>query len=145
MKILVAVDFSDVTDRLVGVVENLRSAREGELWLVHVSEPDPAFVGFEGGPDTVRDETAGRYRREHDELHALSSRLEEAGIRNTPLLVQGPVTEKILEQAAELGIEMLVIGSHGHGAAWELLVGSVSRQIIRRADVPVLVVPARGG
>jgi nucleotide-binding universal stress UspA family protein len=35
-----------------------------------------------------------------------------------------------------------VVGSHGHGAAYDLLVGSISAGIIRKAEVPVVVVPA---
>lgn len=41
------------------------------------------------------------------------------------------------------GADLLVVGSHGHGAIGRLLLGSVANDIIRHASVPVLVVKRR--
>ena len=40
-------------------------------------------------------------------------------------------------------VELLVVGSHGHGAVFDLLFGSISDAVVRRATLPVLVVPSR--
>jgi hypothetical protein len=40
---------------------------------------------------------------------------------------------------------MVVLGSHGHGAFYNLIVGSVAEGVIRHSKVPVLVVPVRAG
>ncbi|MGL5938967.1 MAG: universal stress protein, partial [Waterburya sp.] len=40
-------------------------------------------------------------------------------------------------------IYMIVLGSHGHGAVYRTLVGSVSEGIIHKASCPVLIVPAK--
>jgi nucleotide-binding universal stress UspA family protein len=49
----------------------------------------------------------------------------------------------ILAQADQLQADLIVVGSHGHGATYDLLVGSISSGVIRKSKVPVLVVPAR--
>ena len=56
---------------------------------------------------------------------------------------QGPTIETIIEEAGRLKVDMIVVGSHGHGAMYQLLVGSVSEGVLHRATCPVLVVPAR--
>jgi len=51
--------------------------------------------------------------------------------------------DAILEEARRLGARVIVLGSPGHGALRRLLLGSVSREVVRRAAIPVLVV--KGG
>ena len=52
------------------------------------------------------------------------------------------VAETIVEQADELGADVIVLGSRGRTGAAASLLGSVSRAVLARADCPVLVVPA---
>lgn len=141
MSIVAAIDFSGSTDPVVRTARHLAEALGCRVWLIHVAEPDPDFVGYEGGPDAVRDQVAARYQREHRELHGLADRLRAAGIDATALLVQGQTVETIVETAQRYVAELIVMGSHGHGAVWDLLVGSVSEGVIRRASCPVVVVP----
>jgi nucleotide-binding universal stress UspA family protein len=61
----------------------------------------------------------------------------------TPLLVQGATIKTILQEAIKLKSDMIVIGSHGHGALYKTLVGSVSEGVIRQASCPVVVIPAQ--
>lgn len=142
MSILVAVDFSAVTERQIAVVERLASPGR-RIYVVHVAEPDPDFVGFEGGPDEVRDQIAAEFREEHRKVEALAAALVEGGFDATGLLVQGPIARTLLAQAEKLGADVIVVGSHGHGALFDLLAGSVSAAVIRKADRPVLVVPSK--
>jgi nucleotide-binding universal stress UspA family protein len=46
-----------------------------------------------------------------------------------------------LKEAADLDIDLIVVGSHGHGAMYQLLVGSISEGVLRRSNRPVLVIP----
>lgn len=69
--------------------------------------------------------------------------LRDAGRDVTALCMQGPTIDTILAQVEQLQAGLVVIGSHGHGATYDLLVGSVSSGIIRGSRVQVLVVPAR--
>ncbi len=140
--LLVALDFSAVAKAQLDVLE--RFATTGSIiHLLHVAEPDPSFIGMEAGPDEVRDQVAREFRREHEQLQAMAALLRTAGHEVHPLLVQGPTTETILAEADRVGAGMIVVGSHGHGKLFALVVGSVSAGVIRKATVPVLVVPSR--
>ena len=142
MSLLVAVDFSSVSDSQLEIVGRLARPNR-EIYLLHVAEPDPTFVGMEAGPDEVRHQVAVEFKREHDQIHALADRLREQGHEVNALLVQGPTIQTILEQAEKLEAEVIVVGSHGRGKLFDLVVGSVSAGVIRKSPVPVLVVPTR--
>jgi nucleotide-binding universal stress UspA family protein len=142
MNLLVAVDFSGATVRQLDAVRRLAAAA-GAVHLVHVVEPDPDFIGFEAGPDVVRDQVAAEFRDAHERVQTLAEGLRSDGFDATALLIQGPTVEMIVRTADKVGAEAIVVGSHGHGALFDLVVGSVSAGVMRAAKVPVLVVPAR--
>ena len=142
MSLLVALDFSAVSDGQLEIVSRLARPNR-EIYLLHVAEPDPSFIGMEAGPDEVRDQVAREFHQEHGKLQAMAGRLRSAGHEVTALLVQGPTVQTILKEADKVGAEVIVVGSHGRGKLFDLVVGSVSAGVIRKAKVPVLVVPSR--
>jgi nucleotide-binding universal stress UspA family protein len=141
MKILAAIDFSPVTENVLATIERMAGTFPVEVWLVHVSPPDPAFVGYETGPDVVRSQVATEHRQRHQQLHQLADRLRAHQVGATALLLQGPTVETIVADTKRLGAELIVLGSHGHGAVYNMLVGSVAEGIVRASTVPVLLVP----
>jgi len=142
--ILVPVDFSDTTAPVLAEAEVLARALACDLVILKVAEPEPDFVGFEPGPQTVRVAVAQDFRAEHTHLEALKAAAEANGVKATAMHVQGPIVEKILAQAADHAAAMIVMGSHGHGALYELLVGSITNGVLKGAKCPVVVVPATG-
>jgi nucleotide-binding universal stress UspA family protein len=142
-RLLVPVDFSEVTASVVDSAASMARAFSAELVLIHVAAPEPDFVGMDVGPQAVREARAEEIRGEHRELQALAEGLRGGGLSTRALLVQGPTVEKILAEARKLEADVIVIGSHGHGALYRALLGSVSEGVVRGAACPVLVVPAR--
>jgi len=143
VRLLVCVDFSPVTAGVVEQASLLARALGAEVRLLHVGAPDPDFVGYQAGPATVRDGVARALRDEHRALEDLAERLRAAGVDVKPLMVQGPTRDAIVEQARTFRADMIVLGSHGHGALFNLLVGSVAEGVLHAARVPVLVVPSK--
>ncbi|NTU50261.1 MAG: universal stress protein [Desulfobulbaceae bacterium] len=141
--ILVAIDFSTVTDKLLAEAIRLAKAFGSALLLIHVSAPEPSFVGNDAGPQQFRDRRAKELREEHHTLERYRKEIEAQGIAVKALLVQGPTLETLLEQADSINADVIIAGSHGHGALHHLLVGSVSEGLLRKAKCPVLLVPAR--
>ncbi len=142
--ILVPVDFSDVTDRVVQAAKVMAVAFQARLILLHVEEPEPDFVGFEAGPQPVRVTIAHEMRSFHQQLDRLKAEVAQSGAQEVLALhVQGPSIEKIVQESATHGADLIVIGSHGHGAFYHLLVGSVTTGVLKGAACPVLVVPSR--
>jgi nucleotide-binding universal stress UspA family protein len=144
MNILVAIDFSVASETVVRQAEKIATALSAKVWLIHVAEPEPDFVGYQPGPQTERDFLAGRFHTEHRRIQQIADRLRTAGLETTALLVQGVTAETIIDQANKLEIDMIIVGSHGRGAMYQLLVGSVSEGVLRGTTCPTLVVPTRG-
>jgi nucleotide-binding universal stress UspA family protein len=140
--VLAAVDFSSVSELVLSHAELLARAQAAPLTLLHVAAPNPSFVGYEAGPQTVRDTRARTLREEHSALQKHAANLRERGLDARALLVEGPSVETILREAHRLASSVIVIGSHGHGALYEALVGSVAAGVIRGSSCPVLIVPA---
>jgi len=140
--ILVPVDFSDVTTNVVETARKFAAAFQGRLIVLNVAEPEPDFVGFEAGPPTVRIATARDYKVERQRLDDLKTRLLASGADVTAVHIQGPIVDKILHEAGEQQADLIVMGSHGHGAFYDLLVGSVTHGVVKEARCPVVVVPA---
>lgn len=143
MSILVPIDFSPISERVCEVAAEAAKARGVKIWLIHVAEPEPEFVGYDPGPDVVRRQVAKELRQEHRQLQALAERTAARGVEVTPLLVQGSTVETILEQAEHHAVDLIVMATHGRGLMYQMLVGSVSEGVLHRSKRPILFVPAR--
>ena len=102
----------------------------------------PEFVNIPGDVQLARDLSADEFRREHAQLLEMSSTLRENGVNAQALLLKGEAAKLILEKAEDLQVDIIVLGSHGHGLLRKALLGSVSEAIIRHARRNVMVVPA---
>lgn len=151
-RILVAIDLSDVTHAMLETASMLAASFDARLYLVHVAKVPHTYIAHGGGAQfgfdptytvPTREEIAHQLRDEHRDLQAHGARLEREGIQVAALLLPGDPIAKILEEADKLDVDLIVMGSHGHGAIWELLVGSVTEGVLRRSTRPVLVVPSR--
>jgi nucleotide-binding universal stress UspA family protein len=140
--ILAAVDFSPVSEAVIEQAAALATAFGGALWLLHVAAPDPDFVGYEAGPQSVRSTVAAELHDDHRRLQERSAALRAGGLDCTALQVQGATAETIVREAERLHADLVVLGSHGHGALRRALLGSVSEHVLHHAGRPLLIVPA---
>ncbi|HWB58730.1 MAG TPA: universal stress protein [Chthoniobacteraceae bacterium] len=140
--ILVPIDFSDVTPNVLDTARTLALAFKSRIVLLHIAEPEPDFVGFEPGPVSVRSSVAKEFHTQHKQLDETKHALAAAGLDVTALHIQGATVEKILHEATQQNAGMIVLGSHGHGALYKLLTGSVAAGVLKSAKCPVLVVPS---
>ena len=143
MNLLVAVDLSAASKRVVEAACDVATAMDGDITIFYVAEPNPNVIGFETGPVVVLEEIASEHHREHAALATLANVAEARGVSSTTKLIPGTVVDTVIEQADAMSSGMIVVGSHGHGALFDMVMGSYSQGIIRRAGIPVLVVPTR--
>ena len=66
---------------------------------------------------------------------------DATGAEPAVLVSEGPVVAEILRVAGELPADLIVMGTHGRGAVFDLVVGSVSTAVLRGSRIPVLFVP----
>ncbi|MCP3904871.1 MAG: universal stress protein [Planctomycetes bacterium] len=141
--ILVPLDFSPVSAAVTEVAMTIAKACGSKVFLLHVAPAFVADVKTVRVPQHERDFLAGKLRAEHRDLQALAEQLGKQGPEVEALMVECHGTvEKIIEEADRLHADLIVAGSHGHGRIYDMLVGSISEGILRKARVPVLIVPA---
>lgn len=139
--IIIPVDFSDLTQRVVDAGVKLAKAFGSRIILLHITEPEPEFVGFEPGPLPVRTAVAHDIKAAHRQLSELRDSVSANVSDVLALHVQGALVDKVLEEANKHEADLIVLGTHGHGAFYELLIGSVTSGVLKHTKCPVLVVP----
>lgn len=145
MILLAPWDLESATTTALDKAAELALALQAELVLLHVAAPEPDFVGYEVGPDEVRQQIAEELRGDHRRMQTKARKLRERGIRLRALMMQGTTTEVILREAERLPADMIVMTPHRRGFMAELILGSVSRSVLREAQTPVLMVPPGSG
>lgn len=141
MNVLIAIDLTEHAGTLVDKTVELLAAAVGEIWLLHVAEPDPEFVGYGVDPPVMRDQLALRFHEEHRRLQDLAGNLRGRGLTATALLIQGETVGTILEQAGKLNADLVAVGVHAHGALYRLLLGDVGEDVLKKSARPVLAIP----
>lgn len=142
--ILVGIDFHADTQKLIDKSLELAKAMGSKIWLLHVAAPEPDFVGYDVGPQYIRDFRAKELKEEHKQLSGLVEQIESRGIEADGLLIPGVTPEVVIDESKKLNIDLIVFGHHEHGILYKLFFGSHAAQIIQHSEIPVLVVPLKG-
>jgi nucleotide-binding universal stress UspA family protein len=66
--------------------------------------------------------------------------LNRPGLVLHPEVAEGVPAEEILRLARERGVDLIVMGTHGHTGLAHVLLGSICEKVVRRAPCPVLTV-----
>ncbi len=139
--ILVAIDLDQNDQVLLEKAIQFAKPFNSKVWLMHIAAPEPDFVGYEGASQYLRDHRAGELRKEHKLIQKHADYLEEQGVDSDGLLIQGATVEMIMEESKKLNIEMIIIGHHDRSFLYKAILGSVSAQVIKRTNIPVLIIP----
>jgi nucleotide-binding universal stress UspA family protein len=146
--ILAFVDFSEVTPAVMDVAINLAVALDKKLVLIHVVMPEADSEGEKMRKDVSRDGIASELHRNRRALGVMEAASKRRGVKAIALLVRGHSsrgnpTSKMLREITRLKPDLIVMGTHGHGALHNLLLGSASAAVIRKTTCPVLLVPSK--
>jgi nucleotide-binding universal stress UspA family protein len=157
--IVVPIDFSDITPPVIDLARQLAKALGAEIHLVHVKELTAAATsgtlgyglagmpelapmsgmpvpGFEPMPETIPEDESQK-----SNLAKWEEEIARDGIKVSLHEPTGTVAQEILNQADELNADLIVMGTHGHGAVYNLLVGSATKGVLKHSKRPVLLMP----
>ena len=158
-RILVPIDFSDATPRVIDLAQQLAKGLDAEIHLVHVKElsaaaaPGTLGYGLAGMPELApmsgvpvpgfepMPETIPQGEGQTSKLAKWQEEIAQDGIKVSLHEPTGAVAEEILNQADALNADLIVMGTHGHGAMYNLLVGSATKGVLKHSTRPVLLVP----
>lgn len=132
--ILHATDFSTQAANAFHLACALTRDYNARLVVLHVAIP-PVVVYGEG---VVPGEPERTFREARAQLNALET--PNADVHAERHFATGAPAEEILREAADLGADLIILGTHGRSGLSRLLMGSVAEQVMRRAACPVLTV-----
>jgi nucleotide-binding universal stress UspA family protein len=152
-KILVPLDGSELSEKALGMAQQLASSSATSLHLLQVISLRPeldARRGSSGESITVLEMEQAAARRLIDVqtargkayLDGLAVQLQHAGIPVTTVIREGAADQHIVEYAKEQAIDLIVMSTHGRSGFKRFFVGSVTDRVIRAGETPVLVLPA---
>jgi universal stress protein A len=138
--ILVPIDFSPISKQVLAEAVQLSRAIGARLAVMHVVQP-PAVTESDLGGTMSAEYSAMAIEGATKQLAKLAKRLAAEGIEAQTSHHVGFPGHRIVERADKLSADYIVLGSHGHGAFYELMVGSTTSRVLKRAKCPVVVVP----
>jgi nucleotide-binding universal stress UspA family protein len=159
-RILVPIDFSDATPPVIDLARQLAKGLDAEIHLLHVRELSaaaaPGALGYglagmpelapmSGVPVPVFDpapQPIPENEGEKSKLAQWQREIAQCGVKVSLHQPTGAVAEEILNQADVLNADLIVMGTHGHGAMYNLLVGSATKGVLKHSRRPILLVPA---
>lgn len=139
--ILAAVDFSSASESVVAQAAALARVLDGRVVLLSVVQPLIIASEFAPPPESVAEITTAGEKAAAEHLAGIKERLRTDGITFEAIQCKGAPVPHILEQAKKVAADLIVMGSHGHTALYDLVVGSTTHGVLLRASCPVVIVP----
>lgn len=138
-QILVGTDGSDSAEEAVSQAIDLARSTSAKLVIAYARHAPLPVLG-----EPVYQRSLSSELRLAEETTALAAtRACGMGVDVEIEVVEGNPAERILELARVRDVDLIVVGSRGRGPLASTLLGSVSREVLRRADRPVLVATRR--
>lgn len=140
--ILVPTDFSEPSKAAWRYAQTLAAAFKSRVHLLHVIATPYHYDPW--GTETATLSLAALLSRSEETARKGLARLVPGKGRLAGRIVTATATgiavDQILEYIRAKRIDLVVMGTHGHGMVEHLLVGSVAERVVRRSPVPVLTV-----
>jgi nucleotide-binding universal stress UspA family protein len=135
-KILHANDGSDHASKALLYALDIAKQNKAELHMVSIEEiPSmPEYI------EEVREEKNTAARRYRAVVQRATAMAQEHHVKLQTHILAGHPVRDIIKLAAELNIDLLVIGATGHSAFYERMIGSRADRLIQLAPCPVLVI-----
>ncbi|MCC5022248.1 MAG: universal stress protein [Candidatus Synoicihabitans palmerolidicus] len=134
--ILTPVDFSPATALVIDAAIELAHAVNGKVELLHATQPPTADYGL--AMENVQEIISVSEKASRQQLEHLLRRISDRGVACTSVSTHGPAVSGIVEQAKQLEASYVVMGSHGHTALYDLLVGSTTHGVLKKTPCPAL-------
>lgn len=141
-RVLIPLDGSVASERALDEGLEQLPDRPAEIVLLHCLDlnrlhPSASRVGPHSLPELKEQDR----RRNEVYLEQMASTLVAQGYRARSVVVCGHPAPAILQAARDQRVDLILMTTHGRGALGRALLGSVAEAVLRRSDIPVLVLP----
>src|SRR5574341_1515835 len=139
--LLVPLDGSGLAEAVLPATASLAERLGATVTLLHVMERDaPATIHGERHLTEMGD--AESYLQEVARRLALR---DQAVARHVHQPKEGDVARAIVQHAAELGVDLIVLSTHGRGGLRELVIGTIAQRVLQRGTAPIFLIHPTGG
>ena len=144
--IAAAVDFDEDIDDVLEIAGSLAATTGAELHVVHTYPPDPElFAGepYSFPPSASPELHEAAVEDDRARVRDLVMELHARGVAATGHMkpLEKSIPTSIIDFAHEVHADLIVIGTHRAGRLERIILGSSCEGVIRKSDIPVLVVP----
>lgn len=144
--IVTALDFSDASESVLTAAISIAKSQQACLHIVHVMEPEPSYTAYGMTPEEFPAiqvfQQESQKRAEAKLNQAVTTAKEQLSDVRAELMV-GSALHSIIDYVHKTAADLVVLGTHGHGAVAALLIGSVAEGLVRKAVCPTLVIPCK--
>ena len=141
--ILTPIDASEVSDDVVATASELAKVIDARVVLLRVVQPPVFTAEYTAVLENVAELITIGEQAAEKLLKEVKGRLTTQGLKVETMQATGAPVVHILEQGEKLRADYIVMGSHGHTAFYDLLVGSTTHGVLKHAECPVVIVPPR--
>ena len=141
--ILAPIDFSTATEGVIEAASTLARVTQSKILLLHVVQPPVLTSDYGLAVENFQEAVALSEKHSAKRLAEITEglRLRHPEVAAETRQVNGPPIPEILDAAKIFDAAYIVMGSHGHNAFYDLLVGTTTHGVLRKASCPVVIVP----
>lgn len=138
-RILVPIDFSANSTRALDYACRLAVKFNAAIHLIHVCEVPSMITASMDAYAIAYTDWSQRLGEEAEvQLNREAARISD--LKVTTEVLFGPPALSIIDAAASNQADLIVMGTHGHGAVMHMMMGNVAERVVRGAPCPVLTV-----
>lgn len=138
--ILVPIDYSNISINALDTAIAMAKRQQAQLTLLHVVSINRVMVPT--GSAMLDVALGDHIASNQHSLDTLAQNVQdEHSIECKALVVLGAVCPSIVNEAAKLQADLIVMGTHGASGLWEFFIGSNAYAVLKHAPCPVLTVP----
>ena len=142
-KILVPLDGSKRAEKILPHVEELAKRYKAKVIFLQVVE-FKTIATTEGAFVNLSDQEFAQEKKQAEtHLSGIQGEFREKNIESQSHVIYGPVVEGIINIAAQEGVNLIALASHGRGGLSRVFYGSVAAGLLHRVDRPLLIIRSR--
>lgn len=138
-KILCAVDFAEMTPKIVSYADTLAGKLNADVHVIYVVQRLDHYSSFNVAPPSLKDVQDGVLKEAENKIDALT-RDQFSTDRVTAKVLSGHPDEEILKYAEDENIDLIVMGTHGRKGVDRLLFGSIAEKVVKTSKTPVMTI-----
>jgi nucleotide-binding universal stress UspA family protein len=151
-KVLIALDYSPTAQKVAEIGFSMANVMNAEVILLHVISdpvyytsteysPIMGFAGFMNMDPLQLDNVKGLKKAAQQFLDKSKNHLGDKTIQT--LVKEGDFAESIVKTAKNLHVDVIVMGSHSRKWLENILMGSVTEEVLHQTSIPLFIVPTK--